>query len=298
MASHIKMLSVVAVQNFSMLLIVLLQLFTTGLASWDDYIMAEDLINDCGKLITGKGGRIKAYEDQSTDTFNCRLTINAADSNKMLFLYFEKFILKAGDANCNDHKLEIFDGSALNASSLTGEYGLCQKGDDTELPQPIRTTANSVTLHMTRNGASSSAQFRIIFSTFKKSEGGCYKCQDTTDLCIDTSLACDGLDNCPMGSDEDRGDGGGCKDVGFVKIWIIVVAIVVGVIVLVLLIVCICFIWVVCRRRTRPKATATTGYQTQGTPMQHSGQGAENPPPQGNYPPPEEHDAIIPQKSQ
>ncbi|XP_070553015.1 neuropilin and tolloid-like protein 2 isoform X2 [Ptychodera flava] len=236
--------------------------------SYDDYKMADSKISACSKNFTSEGGRISAYDHGGTMApFQCELTITSSKADQRFYVRFEYFELEASSADCSNHKFEVYDGDSMSAAKLTGEDGLCQQAgaDDPPLPEPIRSSGNSITFYLFDDNAPDPADFRIIYAAYKSSsDGECFECRNATDLCIDASLKCDGLGNCPLSSDESLSKGGGCEDtsLGFLTVWLIVFGVVIGVIVLVVIIGCICFLWVLCRRRTRPKAATATGYKS------------------------------------
>ncbi|XP_002739082.1 uncharacterized protein LOC100376686 [Saccoglossus kowalevskii] len=281
-----------------------LMLFLSGCAvvkSFNTVVMTNEYWNDCGKTISysdANSGIIKAYrEDYYTeDVYECTVTLEVMWYEQVL-LKFETFDVYSMDDDCSDHSLKVYDGSSIYEQMLTPMNGLCTTSYySTELPQTILSSSYSLTLVLSRNYAEKPADFNIIYSAVQTdADDFCFKCLDN-DTCLSSEVKCDGLNNCPDGSDESYEEDGGCSDIADVFVSAVKLTLIIVVVVVVLIIlVCVIFIVVIvcccCRagRSTTTTHTGTTVVAKPGTyPTQQSAypvvQGT-NPPQQGGYPP-------------
>ncbi|CAH1274334.1 Hypp5293 [Branchiostoma lanceolatum] len=116
---------------------------------------------------------------------------------------------------------------------------------------------------------------------------GDYKCLGS-DMCIDNSLLCDGVDHCGDNSDEEHREFGGCGVVRH-REWMkkigIIVGCVVGVLLLIIVIICIY------RRKKRPAATRSD--VPMATAAQTANRGPTQMPGAGSYSPPPSYDEVV-----
>ncbi|XP_077984449.1 uncharacterized protein LOC144439070 isoform X2 [Glandiceps talaboti] len=231
--------------------------------------MTDNKINDCYEVFHDPGGIIKAFGDYHDGNYDCQITIQSRDPDQMYHLRFESFEVYSLTGDCSDHSLQIYDGTDRAARPLTNQpQGLCHpmyQPEKWQLPKPMYTTGDSVTLYLYRLNPPGPTRYNIIFTAFKRQyDDSCYKCLNDTGMCIDDSLKCDSLKHCTDGSDESSKGKGGCSEstglfqgVSFVVM--ITIVVIVGLFIIVVFIV-LC-VYYFRRSSKKPKFKSNTIYK-------------------------------------
>ncbi|XP_064599329.1 membrane frizzled-related protein-like isoform X2 [Liolophura sinensis] len=193
----------------------------------------------------------------------CKLTVQVANGKRIMAKFSSLDI--ESSAFCRDDRLTLYDGPSTTSPALSGINGIC--GFST--PSTVYVTSGQyLTLYFQSDFLLQYKGFTVILTEFS------YTCNNVTSFhcrnrrCIDSSLTCDGWNNCGDSTDEIEGCGlstGGVAGIVIGAFFVVVVLITVSIFV---------------RRRrarytvllSRPDQCSTVTKTTYSTPVQ------------GNYP--------------
>ncbi|XP_077982655.1 membrane frizzled-related protein-like [Glandiceps talaboti] len=156
---------------------------------------------NCGETVSGgTGGYIEPDTSLTySHDMDCVVVLEVKADHKIL-LQFKRFDLEPPhDGVCAD-TLNVYDGSSVSATSLTGD--LC----DRQTVADVTSTGNAVTLELQTDAVGNANGFAILYTAYLESEadGSClgeyFACNSS--ICIPSELKCNNYDHCGDGSDE------------------------------------------------------------------------------------------------
>ncbi|XP_046556956.1 uncharacterized protein LOC124266197 [Haliotis rubra] len=147
--------------------------------------------------------KLKSYSWPNDDT--CSVTLTASNfyhTNAYLSVQFLDIALPDGlSGDCPRSRVDVKDSYG---TFLSSQSGVC--GYTTPFDQPWTSTGDSVVVRLKRLQSGQTGSFRILVSQFANGvcdEYGEYECDNGR--CVDSSVTCDGYDDCTDDSDETSG---------------------------------------------------------------------------------------------
>ncbi|XP_033110748.1 cubilin-like [Anneissia japonica] len=120
----------------------------------------------CGGNYTSSSGEVSTPQDFESYRHNENCTwLITVSNNRVIEIIFSMFDIEV-HPSCNYDSLTIYDGDSLNANVLAGP--LCGQ----EIPQPIKSTSNTMLLNFVSDYSVANAGFRAgYFETFSEAQG-------------------------------------------------------------------------------------------------------------------------------
>ncbi|XP_070562748.1 low-density lipoprotein receptor-related protein 12-like [Ptychodera flava] len=181
----------------------------------------------CNQTLTSPGDRLQSQRNEEYENnLDCVLVLKTVQDSQIISIDYEWYELEKVNVTCIDY-LEIYDGDSLDPRDLLD--WICGKDDNPATPT-VLSSGEILTLRFFTNTWVTGRGFSLIFTSFKP-HGDCigddeYYCDNNR--CIDSSLECDGINNCGDNSDESY-----CESSSSL-VWLIVLLSIVGIILLAL----------------------------------------------------------------
>ncbi|XP_070574881.1 low-density lipoprotein receptor class A domain-containing protein 2-like [Ptychodera flava] len=170
-------------------------LVTSHLAAAEKAMMSA-----CGETVEADGSRlVSQFSKNHEDKLDCVVTLEASENNQRILLTFDWIDLETYRDGCPDY-LEIYDGAVMpSARPIKRFCGTFKPGD-------VASSSNILGLRLVTDGTKTRQGFSLVHTSFHV--GDADSCNNTETFmcinqrCLNSSLHCNGLDNCGDLSDE------------------------------------------------------------------------------------------------